>query len=118
MPMGDFLAHCKDVTHADARFTWVPWSFLQEQKVRAWRDMPIVVPPDGGTAGFSRRNIDRAIAKGLTFRPVADTISAALQWNQERSPEARAKLDSGAVAGISAQHEAEVLAAWHTKEKT
>ena len=118
MPMADFLARCKDVTHSDARFTWVPWSFLQEQKVRAWRDMPIVVPPDGETAGFSRRNIDRAVAKGLTFRPVDDTISAALQWNQERSPEARAKLDSGAVAGISAQHEADVLAAWHTKEKT
>jgi 2'-hydroxyisoflavone reductase len=118
MPMGEFLTHCKDVTHSDARFTWVPWSFLQEQKVRAWRDMPIVVPPDGEAAGFSRRNIDRALAKGLTFRPVDDTISAALQWNQERSPEARAKLDSGAVAGISAQREADVLAAWHSKEKT
>ncbi|HEY7235333.1 MAG TPA: epimerase, partial [Gemmatimonadaceae bacterium] len=118
MPMGEFLTHCKDVTHSDARFTWVPWSFLQEQKVRAWRDMPIVVPPDGEAAGFSRRNIDRALAKGLTFRPVDDTIEAALEWNRERSPEARAKLDSGAVAGISAQREADVLAAWHSKEKT
>jgi len=118
MPMGDFLAHCKSVTGSNARFTWVPWSFLQEQKVRAWRDMPIVVPPDGETAGFSRRNIDRALAKGLTFRPVEDTIRGAIEWNNSRSPEARAKLDSGAVAGISASHEAEVLAAWHAKERT
>ncbi|HEY2377683.1 MAG TPA: NAD-dependent epimerase/dehydratase family protein [Gemmatimonadaceae bacterium] len=118
MPMGDFLGHCKSVTGSDARFTWVPWSFLQEQKVRAWRDMPIVVPPDGGTAGFSRRNIDRALAKGLIFRPVDDTIRTTLEYNRSRSSEAQAKLDSGAVAGISAAHEAEVLAAWHAKERT
>jgi len=118
MPMGDFLSHCKNVTHSDAQFTWVPWEFLQEQKIRAWRDMPIVVPPDGQTAGFDRRNVDRAVAKGLTYRPVDDTIKAALEWNQERAPEARAKLDSGAVAGISAQREKDVLAAWHAKEKT
>jgi 2'-hydroxyisoflavone reductase len=106
------------VTKSNARFTWVPWSFLQEQKVRAWRDMPIIVPPDGQTAGFDRRNIDRALAKGLTFRPVDDTIRAALEWNAERSPEARAALDSGKVAGMSATREAEVLAAWHAKERT
>jgi 2'-hydroxyisoflavone reductase len=116
--MGEFLEHCKSVTKSNARFTWVPWSFLQEQKVRAWRDMPIIVPPDGQTAGFDRRNIDRALAKGLTFRPVDDTIRAALEWNAERSPEARAALDSGKVAGMSATREAEVLAAWHAKERT
>jgi 2'-hydroxyisoflavone reductase len=118
LPMGQFLAACKDVTHSDARFTWVPWSFLEEQKIRAWRDMPIVVPPEGETAGFSRRNIDRALAKGLTFRPVAVTIKDTLDWNKTRPLEARDKLAAGAVAGIPAQREAEVLSAWHAKEKT
>src|SRR2546430_8712306 len=84
LPMGEFLSHCKSVTGSDARFTWVPWAFLQEQKVRPWRDMPIVVPPDGDAAGFSRRNIDRALAKGLTFRPLDDTIRATLEWNRTR----------------------------------
>jgi 2'-hydroxyisoflavone reductase len=118
LPMGQFLATCKDVTHSDARFTWVPWTFLEEQKIRAWRDMPIVVPPEGETAGFSRRNIDRAVSKGLTFRPVAVTIKDTLDWNKTRPQEARDKLAAGAVAGISAQREAEVLSAWHAKEKT
>lgn len=115
IPMGEFLQACKDVTHSDARFTWVPWSFLQEQKIRAWRDMPIVVPPDGPTAGFDRRNIDRALAKGLTFRPLAVTIKDTLEWNKTRPQEAQDKLAAGAIAGISAQREAEVLAAWHAK---
>jgi 2'-hydroxyisoflavone reductase len=115
IPMGDFLSACKRVTGSDARFTWVPWSFLQEQKVRPWRDMPIVVPPTGETAGFSRRNVDRALAKGLTFRPLDDTIKATLDWNKTRPQEDRDKLEAGAVAGISAQREAELLAAWHAK---
>jgi len=117
LPMGEFLVACKTVTSSNARFTWVPWSFLDEQKVRAWRDMPIVVPPDGETAGFSRRNIDRALAKGLTFRPLDVTIKDTLDWNKTRSADDRDKLAAGARAGISAQREAEVLSAWHAKEK-
>jgi 2'-hydroxyisoflavone reductase len=118
LPMGEFLNACKQVTHSDARFTWVPWSFLAEQKIRAWRDMPTVVPPEGETAGFSRRNIDRAVAKGLTFRPLTVTIKDTLDWHKTRPQEDRDKLDAGAVSGISAAREAEVLTAWHAKEKT
>jgi 2'-hydroxyisoflavone reductase len=115
LPMGNFLDACKDVTHSDARFTWVPWSFLQEQKIRAWRDMPIVVPPTGDTAGFSRRSIERAVAKGLTFRPLDVTIRDTYEWNKTRPQAEQDRLAQGGVAGISAQREAEVLAAWHQK---
>jgi len=115
LPMGQFLQACKEVSGSDARFTWVPWSFLQEQKIRGWRDMPIVVPPNGPTAGFDRRNIDRALAKGLTFRPLNVTIKDTLEWNKTRPQDAQDKLAAGAIAGISAQREAEVLAAWHAK---
>jgi 2'-hydroxyisoflavone reductase len=118
LAMGEFLETCKTVTGSDARFTWVPWSFLHEQKIREWRDMPIVVPPDGPTAGFSRRNIDRALAKGLTFRLLTDTIRDTLEWNKTRPQEDRDNLDAGKIAGISAQREAEVLSAWHAKQKT
>jgi 2'-hydroxyisoflavone reductase len=118
LPMGTFLNACKDVTRSDARFTWVPWSFLQEQKLRPWRDIPIVVPPEGEAAGFSRRNISRALAKGLTFRPVEVTIRDTVEWNKTRPKEAQDRLAAGGIAGISAEREAEVLKAWHAKEKT
>ena len=117
LPMGEFLSACKSVTRSDARFTWVPWSFLHEQKVREWRDMPIVVPPEGETTGFSRRNIDRALAKGLTFRPLDVTIRDTLAWNDKRPQAEQDRLAAGGIAGISAQREAEVLAAWHARTK-
>ena len=113
--MGEVLYGIKAVTTAGASFTWVPNEFLQAQGVRGWRHMPIWLPPEGPTAGFLRRNVAKAVAAGLTFRPLADTAKATLDWHKKR-PEAEQKaMLEGAVAGISATKEAEVLAAWKAK---
>ena len=117
LTMAEFLYGCKAVTTADPHFTWVPASFLQEQKIRGWRDMPVWIPPGPETNGFARRNIQRALAKGMTFRTLAVTAKDTLDWHKTRPQEDRDKLAAGAVAGISAQRESEVLAAWHAKEK-
>ena len=39
MTMADVIYGVKAVTTAGAQITWVPWDFLQEQKVRPWRHM-------------------------------------------------------------------------------
>ena len=117
LTLAEFLYGCKAITTADPHFTWVPASFLEEQKIRGWRDMPVWIPPGPQTYGFSKRSIQRALAKGLTFRSLAVTAKDTLDWHKTRSQEDRDKLAAGAVAGISAQREAEVLAAWHAKEK-
>jgi 2'-hydroxyisoflavone reductase len=52
------------------------------------------------------------VTKGLTFRPLADTARDTLAWFKAQPPE-RQKLK----AGLSAEREAEVLAAWHKREK-
>jgi 2'-hydroxyisoflavone reductase len=113
--MGEVLYGIKAVTTSGASFTWVPADFLQAQGVRGWRHMPIWLPPNGPTAGFLRRSIAKALAAGLTFRPLADTAKATLDWHKTR-PEAEQKaMLEGAVAGIPASKEAEVLAAWKAK---
>jgi 2'-hydroxyisoflavone reductase len=117
LTLAEFLYGCKAITTADPHFTWVPASFLAEQKIRQWRDMPVWIPPGPETNGFSQRSIQRALAKGLTFRPLAVTAKDTLDWHKTRPQEDRDKLAAGAVAGISAQRESEVLAAWHAKEK-
>ena len=113
--MAEVLYGIKAVTTAGASFTWVPNDFLASQGVRGWRHMPIWLPPEGRTAGFLRRSNAKAIAAGLTFRPLADTAKATLDWHKTR-PEAEQKaMLEGAVAGISPAKEAEVLAAWKAK---
>ena len=117
LTMGEMLAGIKAVTTAGAQFTWVPADFLRANGVNGWRHMPAWVSPEGASAGFTRRSNAKALAKGLTFRPLAVTAKDTLDWHKTRPPEEQKALDEGAIAGISAAKEAEVLAAWHTKQK-
>jgi 2'-hydroxyisoflavone reductase len=54
----------------------------------------------------------KAVAKGLTFRPLAVTAKDTLDWAKTRTAEQQAALAEGRIAGMSAAREAEVLAAW------
>lgn len=110
--MGKMLDDIKTATKSNAQFTWVDADFLASQKVSAWSDMPVWVAPRGEERGFSEISIKKAVSKGLTFRPVTDTAAATLEWFKSQSPERQAKLR----AGISAEREAAVLAAWHAKK--
>jgi nucleoside-diphosphate-sugar epimerase len=110
--MAEVLYGIKAVTTAGASFTWVPSDFLAANGVHGWRHMPIWLPPNGPTAGFLRRSNARALAAGLTFRPLAVTAKDTLDWHKTR-PEAEQKATlEGAIAGIPPTKEAEVLAAW------
>jgi len=113
LTMGGMLDGIKKATTSESRFTWVDADFLAAQKVRPWSDMPVWVPPRGDEAGFSEISISRALAKGLTFRPIPDTAKATLEWFRKQTKERQAKLKSG----LTPEREAEVLAAWHAKKQ-
>ena len=92
--------------NATARF--VPVDFLREQNVGFGSDLPIWLPAEGETAGFASVSIERALATGLTFRPLATTVSDLMNWYRSL-PAAR---QSAPRAGMSRAREAELLAAW------
>ena len=117
LTMAELLYGIKAVTTAGAQFTWVPADFLTAQGVRGWRHMPVWIAPGPDTAGFSTRNVSKAVAKGLTFRPLAVTAKDTLEWAKTRTPEQQKRLADGAAAGIPMAKEAEVLAAWRAKPK-
>ena len=79
--------------------------------------MTVWMPPTGATAGFMSRNNDRAVANGLTFRPLAVTAEETLAWHKTRTEAEQKALMDGAVAGLAATKEAEVLAAWRATNK-
>ena len=107
--ISEMLYGIKSVTTSNARFTWIPADFLAANQVRAWSDMPVWVPPAGRTAGFARVICAKAFAAGLTFRPLADTAAATLQWYHARPAAEQEK----ARAGLAPDRESAVLAAWH-----
>ena len=54
--------------------------------------------------------IARAIAEGLTFRPLEDTITATLQWASARDPQHEWR------AGLRQAREEELLAEWDRRQ--
>ncbi len=112
LAMRDMLGQVQAATGGDARLTWVPVPFLAAQQVSPWGDMPAWVPGSGETAGFARHRNARAVAAGLTFRPIDDTVRALLAWYDAQPAERRASVR----AGIAAEREAAVLAAWHAAQ--
>jgi 2'-hydroxyisoflavone reductase len=110
--VGDLLGACKRVSGSDASFTWATAEFLAAQEVQPWSDMPVWVPPVEDGVGMGTISSARAIAKGLTYRPLDDTIKATLEWWATLPPERQAKLR----AGITREREASVLAAWHKQQ--
>ena len=112
LTMGKMFDEIKAATKSNAKFTWADADFLKEQKVRAWADMPTWVPPRGATLGFSQVNTQKAISKGLTFRSIGDTTKATLDWFHTQPADRQAKLK----AGLTAERETAVLAAWHARQ--
>jgi 2'-hydroxyisoflavone reductase len=103
----------------DVSFTWLPAEFLAAQKVSEGR-FPLYAPPSGETAGFHRCNVSRAIAKGLTFRPISDTAKATLDWYKSLPAEIQSRVApqfSGA-SGEEAWLEVEkrLLQEWRVQE--
>jgi 2'-hydroxyisoflavone reductase len=112
MSMAEQLYGIRAVTPGsnDVSFTWVPSDFLAEQKVRGWSDMPTWVPKREGNDGWSRVSIERAVAKGLTFRPLAVTARDTIDWFKTL-PADRKQMRSG----LTPEREKAVLDAWHAK---
>jgi len=115
LTIAEMLYGVRAVTTAGAQFTWVPWEFLQAQRVRPWRDMTVWQPPYGNTAGYQRRSGAKAVAKGLTFRPVAVTAKDTLDWHKTRPVKEQEDALNGVINGIGVSREKDVLAAWHAK---
>jgi integrase len=78
---------------------WVDEDFLLEQAVEGWSDLPCWIPsnmPDH--ACFQLVEVSRALAAGLTFRPLEETARDVPEWAGE--------------AGLAPEREAELLEAW------
>jgi nucleoside-diphosphate-sugar epimerase len=103
--IGGMLDGIKDALKSDAKFVWATEEFLTEQKVQPWSDMPVWTGKEGG---LSRTNINRALSKGLTFRPLGVTARDTLAWFKSQPQDRQSKLR----AGVTPEREAEVLAQW------
>ena len=110
-PFGDMLEEIRGALGSDATFTWVPTEFMTEHEVAPWMHMTNWTPPEGETIGMNQVSVAAAVQAGLTFRPLADTARDTVEWWNSLPDERRAEPR----AGLPADREANVLAAWHAR---
>jgi 2'-hydroxyisoflavone reductase len=94
----------------DLNLVWMPWEFLKAQEVQPWQEMTTWIPDEDPESVISRTHVERAIAAGLTFRPLADTAVAALEWLKQQPQADQERIRRR--AGLPAEKEQKVLAAW------
>jgi nucleoside-diphosphate-sugar epimerase len=88
------------VSRSDATPVWVDGDWLAEHGVGEWMELPLWLH-DPDWLGMHRTDVSRAVADGLSFRPLDDTVRGTL--------EQAATTDD---AGLRPERERELLEAW------
>lgn len=101
LTFGEMLDAIRQISNSNAEFIWADEDFLAAQNIRAWTDMPLWLPAEHN--GIFEIKNDRAIAAGLSFRPLAETIKDALADTANQAPEGIPKV------GITRKREKELL---------
>jgi 2'-hydroxyisoflavone reductase len=101
LTMETLVAEIRAATGSDARFTWVDERALVEHGVEAWSDLPLWLAPGTNPelANFLAIDVSKAVAAGLRFRPLADTVRDTLE-----------QAETTAKAGLDPARERELLA--------
>ena len=101
------LEGLRDSIGSTSTLTWVDWAWIREQT----NEDPNYGPWYGlGPMPFMQVNNDRALATGLTFRPIADTAKDMIASLDE------VPIREGRRSGFSPELEAELLEKWHTEQ--
>jgi 2'-hydroxyisoflavone reductase len=100
LTFGELLDQCRSISGSGAELTWVDEGFLISREVAPWTELPVWLP---ASDPHPEVDVSHAIAAGLTFRPIADTIRDVLADEEPPTRE----------AGLAPERERELLAEWH-----
>jgi 2'-hydroxyisoflavone reductase len=105
VPLGGFLREIADAVGVDVELVPVTSAALEAAGVDFWggpKSLPLWLPKH--IWGLSSHDAEPSLAAGLSPRPLAETVAAALDTERALGPDRERK------AGLSADEEAEVLA--------
>jgi 2'-hydroxyisoflavone reductase len=101
------LEGLRDATGSKSTLTWIDWEWIRNET----EEDPSYGPWYGeGPMPFMQVNNDRALATGLTFRPIADTAKDMIANLDEYGEPRRAR------GGFSLETEAALLKKWHAEK--
>lgn len=103
---------CKACTSEPVEFVRASESFLLEQRVGPWMELPLWIPIDPeqpGPSAMGTLSRAKAMAAGLSFRPLAETATDTTRWFREARG---ADADFTKGAGLPRDREQALIAAW------
>jgi len=110
MTLGSVLEAC-----GISQPAWVDEAFLLEQGVGPWMELPLWLP--AADEAFLQMTVAKAVAAGLSFRPLEETVRDTLAWARETGAELVTENQYG-TAGLDPAREAELLEAWRRHSVT
>ena len=119
LTMAEMLAGIKASVSNRVELAWVDEGWLLEQGVAPWMGLPLWIPQAPEFAGSGRASIEKALAHGLSCRPLAETARDTIADFEATKAERPADFGWGVgrTPGISAEREAELLKAWDARPK-
>jgi len=105
MTFGQFLPAVIDALGSDARVHHLSDAFLRERQIREFVGLPLWLAREAAES-FMTFRIDRALAAGLTYRPLAQTVRDTFEWARALPDDAPKEVD------LSSELERELLSAW------
>ncbi|GLY79946.1 NAD-dependent epimerase/dehydratase family protein [Actinoallomurus iriomotensis] len=80
--MRELLETSVRVTGADAELVWVSPGLIEEAGISPWTELPIWLPLNSEYDGMHDSDVSAAVASGLTFRPMPETVADTWAWLQ------------------------------------
>lgn len=105
MTMGDLIAACLRVAGASTTVTWVDEPFVKANQIEPWSELPAWIPT--GDDSLMWASSAKAVAAGLTYRPLEETVSATLDFTRSKG------LGRDLKAGLTRERESDLLRRWH-----
>ncbi|MFD0697023.1 NAD-dependent epimerase/dehydratase family protein [Paenibacillus sp. GCM10027628] len=106
--MEELIQTCGQASELRTTCTWVSESFLVEEDVGEWIELPLWIRSDSLVGMFGIDNT-KAIETGLTTRPLLETVRDTLAWDLSRPADMNRK------AGMEAGRETELLRRWRER---
>jgi 2'-hydroxyisoflavone reductase len=94
------LAASERVVGGETRIVWLPDDFVREHKVGEWLELPLWIA-DPQWRGLHKADVARALAAGLTFRPLHATVRGAFEHATPTTD-----------AGLTPEREAGLIQGW------
>jgi 2'-hydroxyisoflavone reductase len=103
------LEACLPFATSDVKLHWIDETFLLENGVQDWTEIPLWLSSKRKMPGFQSINNQKAIQTGLTFRPLSETIEETLKWSSLRK-------NHQWKAGLNREKEKELLRKWREQK--